>query len=102
MSKGKESLEKAFHKYLDKRMKKAEKDLKKAVKGYMKQHIYKLGGKRLLLQKGKCSECCFIKISKNPITESYRGMACVAPFWCSHILKELHGKYCFVDIEDGL
>lgn len=100
--KGRESFEKAFRKYLDKRMKEAEKDLKKAVKGYMKQHIYNLGGKRLLLQKGKCSKCCFIKVSKSPITGGYRGMACTAPFWCSHILKELHGKYCFVDIDHGL
>ena len=38
--KGKESFEKAFRKYLDRRMKEAEKDLRKAVKGYMKQHIY--------------------------------------------------------------
>ena len=102
MGKGKESFEAAFKRFLDNRVKRADRKLKKAIDKYMNQHVYELGGKRLLIQKGSCDECCFLKTSNVETIDGYKGCACVAPFYCRHILKELFLSYHFIEIDKGL
>lgn len=102
MGKGRERFEAYYKRFLANSIKRAERKLKKAIDRYMSQHIYELDGKRLLLQKGSCDQCCFFKTSDEEMIAGYKGCACVAPFYCRHILKELFRSYHFVEIDKGL
>lgn len=102
MGKGRERFEAYYKRFLANKVEQVNKKLKKAIDKYKKQNIYELGGKRLLLQKGSCDQCCFFKTSDEGMIAGHKGCECVAPFYCRHILKELFLSYHFVKIDKGL